>query len=137
MVEKREYITKQRKAILECIKQQGEQFVTIQQIQLYLEQNQMKVGLTTIYRTLDKLVKDKRIARVQIDGVNGTCYRYLLENQKSIFFPMKCEHCGKVVKIDCPELEKLYEHLSREHKLFIDPGKTLFYGVCNHCQSGQ
>ena len=128
------YKTKQRECILECIRKKADAYITIQQLSEELEKQNQKVGLTTIYRTLDKLEQEKAIARINIDGVGGTCYRYLPQ-EDDIFFSLKCENCGKVVNIDCAELSHLYTHLSRQHHIFINPGKTMFYGTCEQCFS--
>ncbi len=130
------YKTKQRECILECIRKQADAYITIQQLSEALEQQNQKVGLTTIYRTLDKLEQEKAITKISIDGVGGTCYRYL-PREDDIFFSLKCERCGKVVNIDCAELSHLYSHLSRQHHICINPGKTMFYGVCETCCSRQ
>ena len=47
---------------------------------------------------------------------------------------MKCEECGRVIKIHCSELEKLYDHLKEEHKIEIDSKKVMFYGTCDRCK---
>lgn len=126
------YKTKQRECILECIRKKADAYITIQQLSEELERQNHKVGLTTIYRTLDKLEQERAIAKISIDGVGATCYRYLPQDD-DIFFSLKCEKCGNVVNIDCAELAHLYRHLSHEHRIFINPGKTMFYGICEKC----
>ncbi len=126
------YKTKQRECILECIRKKADAYITIQQLSEELERQDQKVGLTTIYRTLDKLEQEKAIAKITIDGVGATCYRYL-PPEDEVLFCMKCEHCGNVINIDCAELSHLYAHLSRQHHIAINPGKTLFYGTCEAC----
>lgn len=128
----KKYKTKQKESILQCIQQQGENYVTIQQIDAFLKARGEKVGLTTIYRNLDKLVEEKRITKVNIDGIKGCCYRYLKE-EENILFNLKCEKCGQLVDVQCPELAHLYEHVSKDHHINIDPGRTMFYGTCEEC----
>ena len=126
------YKTRQRECILECIRKKADAYITIQQLSEELEKQNRKVGLTTIYRTLDRLEAEKAIARVSIDGVAAACYRYL-PKKNDVFFSMKCEQCGSVVNIDCAELSHLYRHLSQAHQIAINPGKTMFYGTCGAC----
>lgn len=128
------YKTKQRGLILECVECQGNQYVTIGQISDFLQMRNCKVGQTTIYRTLDILVKEKKIAKVFIDGVKGACYRYMSRGENHVFFSMKCEKCGEVMDIECSELEKLYVHLAKDHHLKVYPEKTMFYGICDKCR---
>ncbi len=130
----KQYNTKQRELIFRCVRENGDRYVTIRQISEYLERQGIKVGLTTIYRTIEKLLKEEKIASVSIDGVSGKCYKYLGGNEVSDFFPMKCEECGNVVKIHCSELKKLYEHLRQEHRIHIDSKKIMFYGICDSCK---
>lgn len=129
----KKYKTKQREVILQCIREHKDAYVTIQQILSYLTANHIKVGLTTIYRNLERLEQEKEITKVSIDGMSGTCYRYLPQKSKSILFYLKCQLCGNIVNIQCPELEHLYQHVSEEHHIVIDPGKTMFYGKCEQC----
>ena len=129
----KKYKTKQKASILQCIIDHADSYVTIQQISDYLDKSGERIGLTTIYRNLDKLVDEEEIAKVNIDGISGTCYRYLPQKQKSVLFYLKCEECGKLIRIDCPELSKLYEHISEKHNILINPGKTMFYGKCEEC----
>ncbi|HIX31386.1 MAG TPA: transcriptional repressor [Firmicutes bacterium] len=132
MPTRKTYKTKQRECVLDCIRRQAGAYITIQQLSDELERRGEKVGLTTIYRTLDRLEQDKAIAKVSIDGVGAACYRYLPQ-EDDVFFCLKCESCGRVINIDCAELSHLYHHLSRAHNIRINPGKTMFYGTCETC----
>ncbi|MGL5437941.1 MAG: Fur family transcriptional regulator [Lachnospiraceae bacterium] len=126
------YHTKQKEMILQCLQEHAVTYVTINQIFEFLEKKEQKVGLTTIYRNLDKLEVEKRLTRVNIEGVQGTCYKYLPEDENNLFY-LKCEACGGMVNIKCPELEYLYSHVVEEHRVRINPVKTMFYGTCESC----
>ena len=125
------YRTKQKMSILQCIKDHADSYVTIQQIADDLRDSGTGVGLTTIYRNLDRLVVEHQIAKVSIEGVKGNCYRYLPKER--VLFYMKCGQCGALVPIDCPQLARLYTHIAEEHHIWINPGKTMFYGTCATC----
>ena len=60
------YKTRQRECILECIRKKADAYITIQQLSEELEKQNRKVGLTTIYRTLDRLEAEKAIARSRL-----------------------------------------------------------------------
>ena len=129
----KKYKTRQKESILHCIRENADSYLTIQELLKQLEKHGEKIGLTTIYRNLDKLEQEQAITKVQIEGKSGVCYRYLPEQKACTFFYMKCESCGSLVHIDCPELKKLYTHISEEHHMSLNPGKTMFYGTCEHC----
>lgn len=130
----KQYNTKQREMVFQCIKEQDGEYVTIKQIAEYLQWKNLRVGLTTIYRTIDKLIAEGKIASVSIDGIKGKCYRYIEASDNGDSFPLKCEECGRVVKIECHELGHLYDHLREEHKVQIDSEKIMFYGICDKCK---
>ena len=129
----KKYKTRQKESILYCIRENADSYITIQELSEQLAEHGEKIGLTTIYRNLDKLEQEQAITKVSIEGRNGVCYRYLAEHKACILFYMKCEGCGNLVHIDCPELQKLYEHISEEHHMSLNPGKTMFYGRCEQC----
>lgn len=130
----KKYKTKQRENILQCIMENAGSYVTIQQLLQQLESKGQAVGIATIYRHLEKLVQEKKIAKVYIEGVKGTCFKYNEADDAQTKISVKCEDCGKLMDITCPQLEKLYTHVEEMHHIFIDPEKTIFYGKCDTCQ---
>ena len=46
---------------------------------------------------------------------------------------MKCELCGRLIHLECDELEELGGHLKAEHGFVINPLRTVFYGLCTDC----
>lgn len=128
----KKYQTKQKQVILQCMKDYAESYITIPQLEELLKEKGQRVGLTTIYRNLDKLEAEHKLIKVNIEGYHGACYKYLPEEDGSLFY-LKCEDCGNVVNIECPELEHLYSHVVEEHHVKINPVKTMFYGKCEAC----
>lgn len=133
MTTRKPYRTRQREIVLDVLKRLEGSYATIQEISAALEASGSKVGLSTLYRNLDRLESDGLISKVNIDGVNGACYRYLGDAGEDVVFSLKCESCGTMIDLDCPELGKLYRHLAVGHHFDINPGKTLFYGMCESC----
>ncbi|MDD3140719.1 MAG: transcriptional repressor [Lachnospiraceae bacterium] len=131
----KKYKTKQKDCVLECIKDKAEEYITIKQLANELKFRNEKVGLTTIYRNLEKLEAERKIAKVNIEGITGCCYRFLPQKKDYVLFYLKCEKCGKLINIECPELGHLYHHVLEEHHLEINYGKTMFYGLCENCRN--
>ena len=125
---------KQKDCVLQCIKDNAEEYITIQQLANKLKSRSEKVGLTIIYRNLDKLEVEREIVKVNIEGITGCCYRYLPHKKDNVLFYLKCEKYGELVDIECPELGLLYHHVSEEYHVEINHGKTMFYGLCENCQ---
>lgn len=133
MPTRKPYRTRQRQIMLDFLSQSAGSYVTIQELLSALESRGAKVGVSTLYRNLERLESEGLIAKVNIDGINGACYRYRGEACDDVVFSLKCESCGTMIDLDCPELGKLYRHLATGHHFSINPGKTVFYGTCESC----
>ncbi len=124
------YHTKQQKIILDYMAGSSG-YVTASQILSHLKAEGQKVGLTTIYRHLEKFEKDGIVYKIVLDGNSGACYQYA-ENVKGRLL-LKCEDCGGMIPMDCSHMDDLYEHVLREHQFKVNPHRTMFYGVCDDC----
>ena len=82
----RQYKTKQKECILECIRMHQGSFITIKDIISALEKRHEKVGTATIYRNLDRLEEEGIITRCARAGIDGVCYRYLPDTPGNIYF---------------------------------------------------
>ena len=45
----------------------------------------------------------------------------------------KCEKCGKLIHLQCNEIESLKQHMQQHHDFQMDPHRTVFYGICGEC----
>ncbi|MEF2845150.1 MAG: transcriptional repressor [Eggerthellaceae bacterium] len=129
----RQYKTKQKELILDCIRTHQGAFITIKDIDNALKARHEKVGIATIYRNLERLEEEGIITRTAIEGMDGICYRYLADTPDDVYFFLKCEQCGDLSPIDCGELQHFFEHVIEHHHVRINPAKTVFYGLCETC----
>ena len=124
IMEKRDnYNTKQKEIILELIKDKKKEF-TVKDIYLELKG---KIGLTTIYRLVDKLVQDGIINK------RDNYYQYLEHCDCDNHFYLKCNNCGKLIHVDCDCINELIEHISLEHQFKPDKEKIIINGLCREC----
>ena len=93
------YKTKQKDIILNIKKKKKNSF-TIKDIYKELKG---KVGLTTIYRLIDKLVEENKLNKT-ISSDNTTYYQYLCDCDEENHFYLKCEKCGNMIHIDCDSI---------------------------------
>ena len=120
------YNTKQKEVLLDTIKSYGSEF-TIKDIYLKLNGS---VGLTTIYRLVDKLVNEGRISKY-IDNDNNTFYQYLDECDSNNHFYLKCEKCKSLFHIDCDCIKELSNHIYKKHKFKTNNNNIIINGICN------
>ncbi len=131
------YRTKQQEAILECMRNGQGKYVTVNQIDEYLKNCGKSVGLTTIYRQLEKLQKEGIVQKIMLDGNSGACYQYVNSDADNAEcgFLLKCEDCGDIINMGCDHMSDLYEHVLEEHHFNVNPHRTMFYGTCEKCLS--
>ena len=131
------YKTKQMTEILTFLKSVQGRHVTVNEICDFFREKGISVGTTTIYRHLEKMVKEGLAAKYVIDGSSSACFEYLGADEhchKTSCFHCKCEKCGKLIHIQCDEIECLSRHMTEHHDFQLDPKRTVFYGICNECR---
>ena len=126
------YMTRQQRAVLECMTRRQGGCATAAELTEELHRQGQNVGLTTVYRQLDKLSGQGLVHKIVTD--EGAHYQYCncREKHRDCFL-LKCENCGSIRHLDCSHLGELYEHLLAEHGFTINPHRTLFYGLCEQC----
>ncbi len=122
------YMTRQQRAVLDCIAgfPAG---CTAAELTEALHAAGQSVGMTTVYRHLERLAQRGQIHKIVTD--EGTHFQYCSACGEC--FLLKCERCGAILHMDCSHLGELYAHILREHHFSINPRRTLFYGVCEAC----
>ena len=121
------YNTKQKSKILNVIKNHKNNFMIKD---IYLELNE-EIGLTTIYRMIDKLVNENSVNKF-IGNDNNTYYQYLESCDKNNHFFLKCDKCGNMEHVDCDCIEDLSNKIIKNHKFHMTE-KIIIDGVCNNC----
>lgn len=129
------YNTKQKEEVLAYMKSMKGVHVTVNDIAEQFKGRGIAIGVTTIYRHLEKLVADGVVKKYIIDGVSGACFEYAgdQDSQRSPCFHLKCESCGELVHFHCKELAELQRHMLEDHGFDINSLKTVYYGICNRC----
>ena len=123
------YMTRQQKAVLDSIAQQKNGCATAAELTELLHAQGQSVGMTTVYRQLERLTQQGRVHKIVTD--EGTHYQYCQAHGDC--FMLKCEKCGTIRHMDCSHLGELYAHILQEHHFTINPRRTLFYGLCDQC----
>lgn len=122
------YNTKQKDRIINKIKNYNHSF-TIKD--LYNDLNK-EIGLTTIYRFIDKLVSYGTISK-DIGKDNITYYQYLEKCEHDNHFYLKCEKCGVMEHVDCDCINDLTNHILIDHKFKLNKEHIIINGLCNKC----
>ncbi len=125
------YMTRQQREVLQCIESCADG-ASAMELTESLHAQGSRVGLTTVYRHLERLEQQGLVHKVVTD--QGARYQFCRSHHAGRdCFLLKCERCGRIEHLDCSHLGELYRHLMEEHHFVINPRRTLFYGLCEDC----
>lgn len=135
MARTNEYQTKQRQAIMEYLDSHRGDYVTVNELAQHFQASGEQVSVTTIYRHLERLTAEGKVEKYHIEGMKSACFcgTSASADADEDNLTMKCQACGEIVHFSCPDLSHLYAHFAEEHRISIDPRKTVFYGKCDKC----
>ncbi len=137
---KGQYKTKQMTELLAYLEKNQGNHVTVSDICEYFEARGTAIGTTTVYRHLEKMVREGMVAKYVIDGTSSACFEYIGENNpesNTVCYHCKCEKCGKLIHLQCGEVENLRKHVMEHHGFQINSSRTVFYGICNECRNAE
>ena len=129
------YMTRQQQAVLKCIESCPGGRATAMDLMPMLRQEGQTVGLSTVYRQLEKLVAQGKVHKLLTE--EGACYQYCDKTVHRDCFLLQCEGCGAIFHMDCSHLGELYGHLLESHGFAINPRRTMFYGLCGKCREAE
>lgn len=122
------YNTKQKDQIFNIIKSKNDKF-TVKDI--YNELNG-EIGLTTIYRFIDKLALDSILSK-SVDNKNTVFYQYLEKCNCDNHFYLKCDKCGVLKHIHCECIKEITSHIFNEHNFNASEKGIIINGICDRC----
>lgn len=122
--------TPQRVAIADILRS-SDRFRSAQEIHEQLRKRGDKVGLATVYRTLQGLAREERIDVLRTPG-GETAYRYCATPEHH--HHLVCNSCGISVEIENPALERWAHEAAAEHGFTHDSHTAEIYGLCTRCK---
>ncbi len=128
------YTTKQGQAVIDYLKSQEGKHPTAPQIAEHFTENETAIGRTTIYRQLDKLVRQGLVRKYIFDENIGACFQYVGEDcDTEEHYHLKCEKCGKLTHVENSTIPSVERGILANYAFEVDVGKTVFYGKCKSC----
>lgn len=89
------------------------------------------IGLTTIYRLLDRLISENYLL-LKYDPENRV--NMYLKNNLVDSLVLECEHCKEAHTVNCSDAVKLKKHLLSEHHFITKDNAFVLSGLCEKCQ---
>jgi Fur family ferric uptake transcriptional regulator len=108
--------------------------LTAAQIAVHFAENGAAVSRTTIYRQLDRLVREGKVRKYVVDENTAACYQYSDESPcGGIHYHLKCDKCGELIHTNGKALPPIARAIRDGYDFEIDINRTVFYGVCGTC----
>ncbi|MDH4217808.1 MAG: transcriptional repressor [Candidatus Aminicenantes bacterium] len=127
-----------REAILDLLKRTS-QHMSAKDVYTALYRMYPGIGLTTVYRTLDLLVRMGLINKFAF-GDGQSRYEFKSEDKKGHHHHVICSECGKIIDYSDfleDELElvrKTEKRLSEKYNFNVLGHNIEFYGLCEKCR---
>ena len=123
-------LTPQRRAVLSVIAWSHEH-LTPASIYEKVRQEYPGIGLVTVYRTLDLLIKQGLLCELNTCGSQRS---YLMRRPSGHHHHLVCSDCSAVIDFSNCDLNELEQRLSRQTGFRINGHLLEFLGQCRNCQ---
>lgn len=121
--------TRQRRAVVE-IMSENPHFRTAADIHRMLTERGEKVGLTTVYRTLQSLAELDVVD--MLHNSSGEAYYRLCGDHHH--HHLVCTNCGETVEVTGGPVEQWARDLAQEHGFSMTGHSAEVFGLCGNCQ---
>jgi len=121
-------ITKARKSILGIILSSSAA-INANLIYELLEKDDIKIDLSTIYRTLDLLESKKILNKFDL---GNNMYNYTISNNSHKHI-IECDMCHKRMVIDCP-IPQIEEQIKAKTGITLTESHVYLKGICRECK---
>jgi len=120
-----------RRAVIELL---GEQSccLSAQDIFDQLRGRGRRVGLASIYRTLEQLTRDGYLQRVEL-GADSARFEPVLPGGEH-HHHLVCDDCGKIEAFADDELERALANLERRTGYTVEGHDVILHGACSDCR---
>ncbi len=123
-------VTRPRERVAELVLCSNDH-LSVAQIRRALRESGGAVGLATIYRTLDLLVKS---GLVRAQDFSQGFRRYEAMPAQAHHHHLICVRCGAVAEFTHERLERMLPIIADEHGFQPERHRLEIYGVCRECQ---
>jgi Fur family ferric uptake transcriptional regulator len=130
-------MTLPRRVILDSLSKTDDHLLA-KDVYLRINKRHPDIGLTTVYRTLDLLVRMGLINKFEF-GEGQSRYELAWE-YKNHHHHLVCLECGKIIDYhdfiedEIKFFDRIQKSLSRKYRFKIDNHEVYFYGKCQECR---
>ena len=126
-----EYLTEQKKTLLEFLKSNSGSSYTIDEIHTSLGGS---MGKSTVYRLMTKLVEEKQVHRSAGEG-RQFLYRITADEHCKHHLHLQCTDCGRVLHLDEATSDALLDSVRAARDFLVSEEDTVLMGRCAGCKT--
>lgn len=120
-----------RLKILDVFRKADHRHQSAEDIYRALINDDVDIGLATVYRVLTQFEQAGILVRSQFDG--GKAVFEL--NDGDHHDHLICTNCGIVVEFSDPEIEKRQHRVAKDHGFALESHTMMLYGTCADCRT--
>jgi len=129
------YHSKGIQIIEEFVKKNPEQIFCASQIRDYVKNEGKKMDNATIYRSLDRMVEDKRLMSFRPDDEDCVFYQYVAEETHCHeHFHVRCRKCGRVIHLDDEFADCFMSEIEKKYGFLVCTEASSISGLCEKCR---
>jgi Fur family ferric uptake transcriptional regulator len=128
--------TKQKRLILECIKDGNMRHMTVEEIYNLIKKHDEKISIATVYRNLRVLEEQGVVKKVYMAEDAPTFYE-LSDSDAHTHHHLVCSRCGAILDFEEDLLDSLEKTIEEKKGFFIKDHRVVFYGICHDCRSAE
>lgn len=116
--------------ILQIFENSKERHLSAEDIHAQLKDDEMELGLATIYRVLTQFEQAGLLNRHFFEGGRAVFELNAGEHHDHLI----CTQCGKVVEFYSPEIEQLQNKVAEQYGFLLESHAHYLYALCKKCQ---
>ena len=129
------YNTNQKKLLADFLQSNKEKEYTIEEIVSEMTKVPDSPGKSTIYRLIGKMLENGDVRRYESHDKKNFVYQYNdIRPDCCNHFHLKCIKCGRLIHMECEQLEAVKQHVLEDHG-FIIGGEQVINGICVNCSN--
>lgn len=120
-----------RLKILDIFRKADHRHQSAEDIYRTLINEDVDIGLATVYRVLTQFEQAGILSRSQFDGSKAVFEL----NDGDHHDHLICTHCSKVVEFSDQDIEKRQHKIARDQGFVLESHTMMLYGMCSECQT--
>ena len=132
------YKTEQKKLLLAYLQANGKTAYGIEELASGMRETygELSPGVSTVYRLMDRLVKEGTVKRFPRETGRGFVYQIVAGRTCRSHMHLRCLHCGRLFHMDSLLSEELAERLRAVCRFSLNEEETVLFGSCEACREG-